>query len=499
MDRPTLNTHRALALALCATVANANGLTAQARDRAAALSSSQRTAIDSFVLRTMESRRIPGVAVAVVHDGAVVYRNAFGVANLETETPLSVNGVFELASVTKQFTAAGIMMLVEEGKLRLDTSITTYIDSAPPTWSPITVRHLLTHTSGIFAGGIVRHQGSPLLAVTTNQAFQFVAAQRVFPPGDVGFYSDAGYFLLGMIIEKASGQAYREFLQRRIFGPLQMTQTSITDRRRVIKGRVSTYEIADSNLVNWRRDWDYELPSFFGIWSTLDDVAKWDTALRRKTLLGQASLDQMWTPAKLNDGRDALVDSRLYGFGFRLGEIRGHPVVSHTGASGTLLLHLLDEPLTIIVLTNLSNTAGRHGTILGNGIVGLLRPAYTPVQKLAVQPDAIPETSRALQMLVTDIAADRESPVMTDAHATYFRRLPPVARDPLRNQLAGLSPLSFVVCDDVDGKGIRVTDPISRICHYRARSAAGRMVYFTFWLTRDGKAAHMRLAGEDEY
>ena len=251
--------------------------------------------------------------------------------------------------------------------------------------------------------------------------------------------------------------------------------------------------------MNWRRDWDYELPSFFGIWSTLDDVARWDTALRRKTLLSQASLDQMWSPAKLNDGRDALVDSRLYGYGFRLGEIRGHQVVSHTGASGTLVVHLLEEPLTVIVFTNLANTAGRHSTTLGNGIIGLLRPAYTPVQKLVAQPDPTRETTSALQTLLTDIAADRESAVMTAAHATYFRRLPHVARDPLRDQLNGLTPLAFVACDDVEGKGVRITDAISRICYYTARSAAGRTTYFTFWLTRDGKAAHMRLAREDEY
>ena len=498
MYRQTLRARRALTLGLCASLANADKLPAQ-RAPAAGVTPSQRTAIDAFVLRTMQARRIPGVAVAVVYDGAVVYKKAFGVANVETETPLTVNSVFELASVTKQFTAAAIMMLVEEGKVHLDTSITAYIDSAPPGWRPITVRHLLTHTSGIFAGGIVRHDNSPLLAVTTKQAFQYVAAQRVFPTGDVGFYSDAGYFLLGMILEKASGQKYPEFLQRRIFDPLQMTQSSTTDRRRVVKGRVATYEFADSALVNWRRDWDYELPSFFGIWSTLEDVAKWDTALRRNTLLRQASLEQMWTPAKLNDGRDALVDSRVYGFGFRLGELRGHRVVSHTGASGTLLLHLLEEPLTVIVFTNLSNTAGRHSTTLGNGIVGLLRPAYTPVQKLTAQPDRAPETTSALQTLLTHIAADRESPVMTAAHATYFRRLPRVARDPLRDQLASLAPLSFIACDEVEGKGIRITDAISRICYYKARNAAGRTTYFTFWLTREGKAAHMRLAGDEEY
>jgi CubicO group peptidase (beta-lactamase class C family) len=455
-------------------------------------------AIDAFVLDTMRARRIPGVAVEVAHGGTAVYRKAFGVSNLETRTPMTPDSVFELASVTKQFTAAAIMMLVEAGKVRLDASIHTYIDGAPETWAPITVRHLLTHTSGIFGGGVVQYQGSPLLKVTTKQAFESVAAQRVFPPGDVGFYSDAGYFLLGMIIEKASGQKYAEFLQQRIFGPLNMTASSVTDRRRVLNGRVSTYEIAAGELVNWRRDWDYELPSFFGIWSTLDDVARWDTVLRTGKLLTQASLDAMWSPATLNDGRDALVDSRLYGFGFRLGDIRGHRIVSHTGASGTLVLHLLEEPLTVIVLTNLSNTAGRHGTSLGNGIVGLLRSAYTPIQKLPVERDPAPDATSALQALLNDIAAGRESPAMTTAHATYFRRLPAIARDPLRDQLAGVTPLAFLACDDVEGRGIRITDPVARICHYRA-TAAGRPAYFTFWLTRDGKAAHLRIAGADDY
>jgi D-alanyl-D-alanine carboxypeptidase len=488
---------RGLSIAIVASLTFATLSSAQGRP-SATISAASTAAIDSFVLRTMQSRRIPGVAIAVVDNGNVVYRKAYGVANLETETPLTVNSVFELASVTKQFTAAAIMMLVEEGKVKLDAPIGTYIDSAPPSWTPITVRHLLTHTSGIFAGAVVRHEGSALLDVSTRQVFQYVAAQRVFPPGDVGFYSDAGYFLLGMITEKASGQSWRDFIQRRIFDPLQMTQSSISDRRNILKGRVPTYEIADGNLVNWRRDWHYELPSFFGIFSTLDDVAKWDTSLRRKTLLGQASLDQMWTPARLNDGRDALVDSRLYGFGFRIGDIRGHRIVSHTGASGTLLLHLLEEPLTIVVLTNLANTAGRHGTILGNGIAGLLRPAYTPIQRLTPQPDPAPETTRTLQGLLTEVAAGRESPAMTAAHATYFRRLPNIARDPIRSQLAGLTPLAFIACDAVEGKGIRFTDPIARICHYKA-TAGGRPMYFTFWLTGEGKAAHMRFNGEDEY
>jgi CubicO group peptidase (beta-lactamase class C family) len=498
MRRSPLARRAAAAALLLAPACSAPPLGAQPAP--AGVTPAQGAAIDSFVRRTMQARRVPGVAVAVVQDGHVVYRRAFGVANLETATPLAPDAVFELASVTKEFTAAAIMMLVEAGKVGLDTPVTAYVDSAPAAWSAITVRHLLTHTSGIFAGGVVQWQGSPLLAVTTRQAFQQIAGARTFGPGEVGVYSDAGYFLLGMVIERASGQTYRDFLQRRVFDPLGMTRTSLTDRRRVLPGRVATYEIAagGGQLVNWRRDWDYELPSFFGIWSTLDDVARWDTALRRHTLLTPASLEQMWTPGRLNDGRDALVDGREYGFGFRVDEIRGHRMVWHNGASGTIVLHLLEEPLTVIVLTNLANTAGRHATTLGRGIVGLLRPQLAPVQTLAPRADPAPERTRALSALLADVAAGRESPTMTAAHAAYFRGLPPIARDPLGAQLAGLGPLAFLGCDEVAGKGIRITDPIERICHYRAE-AGGRPTWFTFWLTREGKAAHLRLAGADDY
>ena len=117
-------------------------------------------------------------------------------------------------------------------------------------------------------------------------------ALPIFPTGDVGFYSDAGYFLLGMILEKASGQKYPEFLQRRIFDPLQMTQSSTTDRRRVVKGRVATYEFADSALVNWRRDWDYDVPSFFGIGSGVATVGGTSTSRRITPTACFSSLDR---------------------------------------------------------------------------------------------------------------------------------------------------------------------------------------------------------------
>src|SRR5574341_876826 len=190
----------------------------------AAIAAQSTTAIDSLITREMSARRIPGVAFAVVNDGKVVLKKAYGYGNLETEMPLTVNSVFELASVTKQFTAAAIMLLVEDGKVKLDDPINNYFDPPVALWQGITVRQLLTHTAGLQSGAVVNHQSSPLMYISTRQAFEMISTRPLFlQPGTHGFYADAGYFLLGMIIEKASGISYRAFLLRRIFDPLQMT------------------------------------------------------------------------------------------------------------------------------------------------------------------------------------------------------------------------------------------------------------------------------------
>jgi CubicO group peptidase (beta-lactamase class C family) len=452
----------------------------------------------------MRSKRIPGVAFAIVDNGNVVLKKAYGSANLETETPLSVNSVFELASVTKQFTAAGIMLLVEDGKISLDDSIPKFFDNAPDTWKGITVRQLLTHTAGLQSGAVVNHQGSPLLYVSTRQAYEMVAARPLFvPTGTHGFYSDAGYFLLGMITEHASGMPWRVFMQRRIFDPLQMTNTSVLDKRRVLKGRVATYEYSGAqpqvpgapqappdSLVNWRRDWQFELPSFFGIFSTLDDLAKWSTALHRRSLLKQASLEQMWTPAKLTGGGHAMVIGDLYGLGFLLGDVRGYRFAGHGGASGTFVMHFMDAPISIIVLTNLASTAGRHAPQLARAIAGLYKVDYQSVERLGVSLDPEPAIRESLRALLPEYAAGRTTDFMTDAHKFYFNAMPASFRNRQNAPLSRVTGLARITCDDVEGRGIRYTDPVSRICYFKG-DGGDRPLYITVYLTKDGKAAHL--------
>lgn len=470
----------------------------------ATLAAQSTSAIDSLITAEMRARRIPGVAYAVVNDGKIVLKKAYGFGNLETEMPLTVNSVFELASVTKQFTAAAIMLLVEDGKVKLDNPINNYFDQPPAIWQGITVRQLLTHTAGLQSGAVVNHQGSPLLYISTKQAYEMIAGRPLFlAPGTHGFYADAGYFLLGMIIEKASGMSYRAFLQRRIFDPLQMTQSSVLDKRRILKGRVATYEFSSAqpplpglnsapgdSLVNWRRDWQYELPSFFGIFSTLDDLAKWSTSLHRHSLLKPESLEQMWTPAKLTSGGHAMVIGDLYGFGFLLSDLRGHRYAGHGGASGTFTLHFLDAPISVIVLTNLASTAGRHAPMFARAIAGLYSREYQTVDRLGVSLDSEPQLTNSVRALLPEYAAGRTSDFMTEAHRAYFNAMPAGFRNRLNEPLAKVTGLVRITCDNVEGRGIRYTDPVARICYFRG-DGGPQPIYISVYLTKDGKAAHL--------
>jgi CubicO group peptidase (beta-lactamase class C family) len=459
---------------------------------AAAGSAVAQDAVDTIVAEAMRARRIPGVAIAVVEDGRVSER-AYGVANLETKTPLRTDAVFELASITKQFTAAAIMLLVEDGKVALDESVRTYVDAAPETWAGITVRQLLTHTAGLEIGAVPRIGDSAPLNVTTRAAFEFVSQQPPrFPPGREGWYSDGGYFLLGMVIEKASGESYRAFMQRRIFDRLGMTQSSILDKARVLEGRVPTYSLRDGAHVNWRRDWDYELPSFFGVFSTLQDLAKWDASLRAATLLDERSLAQMWTPATVAGGQRGYVLDEFYGFGFDLEDLRGRRTVGHGGASGTYMLRFLDEPLTIIVLTNLDAPSGsRHPVQLARAIAGAVRPELTPPEALEPSVDPSPELTAAVEALLGDIAADRAPALFSAAYArwwaTAFGR-----RALLKTQLRGLNGLAYLGTDDVTALPLWDADTLTRLAHYRA-TVGERVQQITVGLTADGKIGRLEV------
>lgn len=456
--------------------------------------------IDSYIKQKMESYRIPGVAIAIVDKGTITLEKAYGLANLETETPVKTNSVFELASLTKPFTATAIMLLIEEGKVQLDNPISTYIDNTPEAWRSITVRHLLTHTAGFPGEVIAQYDGSPLMDVTTQQIFSLIArTPLLFVAGERALYSDPGYILLGMVIEKASGQSYREFIQKRIFEPLKMTDSSVLDQWRIIKNRASPYAIRNGKLLRGRRDWQVEMPSNFGVFSTLEDLARFDVGLRRGTLLKKTSLEQMWTPTKLNSGQDVLSLGPFgdpYGFGWQLGDIRGHRIAEHGGFAGTHMLRFLDEELTIIVLTNLDRASGNRPDLLARGIAGLLKRDYESPHLITAQTDPRPQTTQNIRTLLSELAEGKASSMMTPAYLAFFNTLMPRFREDVAQRLKTLRSFTYITTDEVEGRGIkRMGEPIARICYYKGE--LGQQTFdFTFWLAKDGKVAHLRFNPE---
>ena len=386
-----------LCLASAAAIASAQESTRSPEPvKAGATTGSTTVSIDDYVQSRMHKRNIPGVSVAVVQDGKVVLAKGFGVANVELSVPATENTVYQLASVTKTFTATATMMLVEEGKLGLDDKITARLPDLPAAWGEVTVRHLLNHTSGIKSYTAVRdfHKTSRK-DYAQREILDLVAKEPPeFAPGEKWNYNNTGYFLLGMLIEKVTGKKYGEFLEERIFKPLGMKHTRVNDLHAVIPNRAKGYTWDGKKL----RNGEYVSPtqpfSAGMLVSTVNDLAKWDAALGTETLLKKSSLEQMWTPTKLRKGGEA-----DYGFGWSIGKVTGHRLVAHGGGIpgfSTELSRYRDDNLTVIVLTNADN--GNAGA-LARGIAGRLVPALAEEAPKPIV-DTDPQTTERLKGVI---------------------------------------------------------------------------------------------------
>jgi CubicO group peptidase (beta-lactamase class C family) len=301
----------------------------------------------------------PGVAVGVIQNGEFVYQNAFGMADLERRVALTPRSVFEIGSVSKQFTAMCILLLEKRGKLQLDDDIRTYIPEMPVYERPITIRHLLHHTSGIrdietlypLAGWPYANyysEAQQLDLITRQQALNF-------PPGDQYLYSNSGYLLLATIVHRVSGKTLREFAEERIFRPLGMTHTVFYDTpTQVIPERAIPYSRGEDGSYEMEL-WYLPFAGPSGLYTSIDDLARWDANFYDNQLGGGAELiETMVSPGILNSG-----ESIDYAAGLGLGDHRGHPIVTHGGAwmgfrAG--LTRFPEDRLTVILLGNGSTT-----------------------------------------------------------------------------------------------------------------------------------------------
>lgn len=320
--------------------------------------------LDAYLAAQLQARRMPGLAVAVLIDGEVVHARGYGVGNLELGTPVTTRSNFNIASISKTFTALLVMRLVQDGKLALDDPIGRHLDSLPAAWHGITVAQLLSHTSGI--PSFSAHAGrrcNPNEAVADyrrGDVLREVACHPLeFTPGSEWAYGDTGYYLLGLLVERASNGRYEDALARWITGPLGMTATGVLDYRAVLPQRVDGYAPVADGFANAPR---FDLDEFAngGLVSTLDDMTRLLRAFTTDAVLDRAHRERMGQPAVLTDGT-----ATGYGFGLGVSPYEGRARYGHTGGGGlgfsTAFTHFPDDGVTVIVLANADQPPGAIG------------------------------------------------------------------------------------------------------------------------------------------
>ncbi len=311
--------------------------------------------VDEVVRAQMREQNIPGVSLAVMRGGKIIKASGYGLANIELNVPMEPHMVFHSGSLAKAFTATAVMMLVEEGKIGLDDKISRYLPESPAMWNEVTIRRLLTHTSGI--RDYFGEDGDELFDFhqnfTEDELVRKFAAQTMrFPPGEKWSYCNAGYIILGVVIHRVAGKFWFDFVKERIFDPLGMMSTRLISIDDIIPNRVSGYHIVNGQ----RKNDEWLAPSWCttpdgSLYINVFDMAKWDAALYTEKLIKRSTLEQMWTPVKLNDGT-----TYPYGFAWRISEVNGHRRITHDGvdfAFTNRFARYVNDRLSVIIFINM--------------------------------------------------------------------------------------------------------------------------------------------------
>ncbi len=336
--------------------------------------------IDSIVNAPIAAGKAAGAALAIVRGNDTIAFKGYGKADLEWDLPMTTDAVFEIGSVTKQFTAAALMQLVEQGKVDLDADFTTYLPGYPTGGRRIAVSRLLNHTSGIrgytetpaltrrFREDLV---GDTIIALFAKEPFDF-------EPGAQEVYNNSAFFLAGRIIEKVSGMSYADYLKRNLFDKVGMPGTSYCSNTAIVKHRARGYEPDSAGLVNRNyisHSWPYAAGS---LCSTVGDLVAWNRALHGGQVVGEAAFARMIAPGELADGTKL-----RYASGLAISDIAGRRAIWHDGGiNGFISLnrYLPDDSLHIVLLWNSANQGLDLGGELVEAVLGASAPAAAKLE-----------------------------------------------------------------------------------------------------------------------
>ncbi len=368
--------------------------------------------VDRFVLTEMRREKVPGVALGILRRGEIVGARGYGESNVELHVPVTPETIFQSGSVGKQFTAVAVMLQVEDRKLSLDDSVTKYLPGAPASWRPITIRHLLTHTSGIpdYAESLDAHgpDGIDFRRDYTEEELTQAAFKLPleFEPGSRWKYSNTGYLLLGVVIHKVSGRFYGDVLKERLFTPLGMKTARVISEEDIVLNRAAGYRLVSGELKN--QEWvapSLNTTADGALYLSTLDLLAWARGLRARALLEPQSWAAIYTPVKLRSGK-----TYPYGFGWFLDESEGKPWYRHGGSwqgFRTYISRYLGPDLTIIVLTNLAEARPPRFV---DGVAHIIDPKLATLEPTTPIRDRDPAVTGRVRELLTAAAEGKLAP-----------------------------------------------------------------------------------------
>ena len=367
--------------------------------------------IDSLVVTYMSSNKIPGISLAIVENDNAKTLKAYGLSSIQNDAKVDINTTFELASLTKQFTAAAILKLQQEGKLNVNDYLHQYFPECPAHWKSITLKQLIWHTSGLpgmfphdnftqksFTGYSKMAADQLDIMMQTNTVSKELAIKSIitdsldFKPGSAYNYSDVGYLLLGIVIDNISG-SYKAYLTN-IFEQNGLLNTYLVNQEKVFTNQARGYSLKNGEWINIMRTWDYEIPSHFGVFSTVTDLMKWYKVISETDFLNETNQEFIFSKGRLNDKTKI-----AYGGGWEINDINGLKFISHTGITGTILVNIPQKSTTVIILSNLGYN--------GNDMVNPWNLAYEIINTIGIETKINRRhvTSNGLKQIETNTAS----------------------------------------------------------------------------------------------
>ncbi len=437
--------------------------------------------IDKFVAEQIKRRQIPGLSIAVLRDGKIIKAMGYGFANLELQVPATKDTVYEIGSISKQFASEALMLLVEDGKVNLDDSINQYLPpNAPETWRKITVRDLLNHTSGLKDWTEIKDFSYR----REYSAEEFVALVKDFPlnfqPKDNWSYSNTNLPLIGIIVERAGGKSYEDFVTERIIKPLNFPTIRFKHQEDVVPNRATGYEWRNNKWENGEPFRPKVIAASGGILASATDLARWWEAVLQNRVVKQASLTQMLAPAKLNDGRTV-----AHGFAFFIDSFNGHRVIQHFGSTvggfGSIVRYYPQEKTTVAVIGNLED-GGFGAEYIAKRVSNFYIPG-TFVGGLKEMPDSTPNQMQTYLQILKDIAAGKNPEILS---ANFAAKVSENFRKQLGENLKQMKSFVYLGTEKITADHF-VLDPAAFEFSRYKMTLPDKTVYYHFRMNKDGK------------